>query len=80
MLKIKDSVDLKKLYSFGFRLDQTRTFYEKDEGEFKIFIWITSGDRYTPRGIYIENTEGEPIIYELDTLFDLINLGLVEKV
>lgn len=82
MLKIKDNVDLKELEKFGFEPNVNRTnselavnFYE--HGWEKIAVMK---NRY----IYLE-TEGKyygAIIEDkaVDTLFDLIQTGLVEKV
>ncbi len=77
MLKIKDNVDLKELEKFGFRLDYyvTDKVYVKElkKGLFYkeyIIIW------FKDKEIQISNN-GQIL---LNTLYDLIQAGLVEKV
>lgn len=66
MLKIKDNVDLKELEKFGFKF-----LYDKEwfNGKFRI--------NNNTRKIRIITNKSP---YEIDTLYDLIQAGLVEKV
>ena len=90
MLKIKDNVDLKELEKFGFKYDNTNGIgaYSKS----KFYEEICKDPIY---GEYIESCCDSIFIYEknrkiigghnrqfrtdFDTLFDLIQAGLVEK-
>ena len=72
MLKIKDNVDLKELEKFGF----TQSNYMLDGAYFK--YRNTSGYEmlvFKNRQIYVNNSLGGE-----ETLFDLIQARLVEKV
>jgi hypothetical protein len=72
MLKIKDNVDLKELERFGFN----QSNYMFDGAYFK--YRNTSGYEmlvFKNRQIYVNNSLGGE-----ETLFDLIQAGLVEKV
>lgn len=80
MLKIKDNVDLKELEKFGFRLKYNENnglpfYYEKE------FIGLNRRSDIT---IYIKDKELNIYIEEtkevIETLYDLIQAGLVEKV
>lgn len=71
MLKIKDNVDLKELEKYGF----IKPTYYKNYicGELEINEWR--------RLLYCVETDTLSVeIYDLDTLYDLIKDGLVEKV
>ena len=76
MLKIKDNIDLKELEKFGFaffeRNNEYRTFTESAE---QIIVMCEN------RHIYVEDVSTFGIVEDepLDTLFDLIQAGLVEK-
>lgn len=72
MLKIKDNVDLKELEKFGFYLDSDE-WYVKDIKSIYIFVKPIS------REIVIKayNTSNYA---KVDTIYDLIQAGLVEKV
>lgn len=78
MLKIKDNVDLKALEKYGF--EYYRMIYVKEivRGEENLLekkiIYITEQDRE----IAIKNGLFN-IDIELDTIYDLIKAGLVEK-
>ena len=78
MLKIKDNVDLKKLKKFGFEYISGDPFKSFDNET----IHIQERNKY----IYITNecssSFNQNIIEEesLDTLYDLIQSDLVEKV
>ncbi len=81
MLKIKDNVDLKELEKYGFQ-DCERIYVKKrirvddqssDLRERKE-IYIDKDSRRISIGIGLYNTN-----VELDTIYDLINDGLVEK-
>ena len=74
MLKIKDNVDLKELEKFGFKWDEKLKEYyifskQKDE---KLSVTY---ERY----IIIEDYSSFSITVYFDIIFDLIQLGLVEK-
>lgn len=82
MLKIKNNVDLKELEKFGFR--KTCGIYQIDLEEEKssslitkiyICIYISRLDRVIR---FASNCEKETV--KLDTLYDLIQAGLVEKI
>ena len=92
MLKIKDNVDLKELEKFGFKYDDEfgvgmyvkSKHYEKEVND---PIYGKSNELFSDRICIFEDTR--KIItdnYSLqnkmdyDTLFDLIQAGLVEKV
>lgn len=73
MLKIKDDVDLKELEKYGFKKEQvgldmayTKYIIKGNYNEI-IIIWLD-------RKIQIEAIE------MLDTIYDLIKAGLIEKV
>ena len=74
MIKIKDNVDLKELEKYGFILQQVgldnayAKFILKGKYRESLIIW---------RDDKLIQTEGIEI---LDTLYDLIKDGLVEKV
>jgi len=79
MLKIKDSVDLEKLKEFGFvtsltynPLSYVKKVYLNNENDDKNFYRISKSSRK----IELTRLDGELD----DTLFDLIQAGLVEKV
>lgn len=80
MLKIKDSVELKELEKYGFKIEPGKSYYYKTISEIEFFIWITKGYDYKSRHIYIEVKDYSMIITEFDIIFDLIKDGLVEKV
>ena len=71
MLKIKDNVDLKELEKFGFYLG--RTYITDKECYFGPKIMILVEDRI------IGKREKTFDITDYDTLYDLIQAGLVEK-
>lgn len=85
MLKIKDNVDLKELEKFGFEkisLDWY-VFNIRDCSEEEISISVSLFAR--PRCIEIGyRTKGfggiSSYTYDLDVIYDLIQVGLVEKV
>ena len=72
MFKIKDNIDLKELEKFGFTLDSDE-WYVKDIKGINIFVKPIS------REIVIKayNTCNYA---KVDTIYDLIQAGLVEKV
>ena len=72
MLKIKDNVDLKELEKFGFELNGNE-WYLKQLEDIDIFIKPIS------KVIIIACYE-ERDVEEIDTIYDLIQAGLVEKV
>ena len=76
MLKIKDDVDLKELEKFGFK-------YNKKDDKF----YITNKFNYYSAEILPDNWQGhrsigiyDASIEAIDTLYDLIQANLVEKV
>lgn len=72
MLKIRDDVDLKELEKFGFELNGNE-WYLKQLEDIDIFIKPIS------KVIIIACYE-ERDVEEIDTIYDLIQAGLVEKV
>lgn len=80
MLRIRDSIDLKRLENFGFYESvTTRDGWDKTisiEG-FNVYNMKIKYDRTIL--IYVELFNGKPLT-NLDILFDLIQAGLVEKV
>lgn len=74
MLKIKDNVDLKELEKFGFEKSIfVGEHYEKEVNNIGTY-WINEKSKI----IYFEANEIEDIALD-DTLYDLIQAGLVEK-
>lgn len=93
MLKIKDNVDLKKLEKFGFKakydedtgkVNAYQKKLEKDIGGLLISITETKSLIKIFRAPNEKNTEWRINHYndyfDVDTLYDLIQAGLVEKV
>lgn len=90
MLKIKDNVDLKQLEAFGFKLSHSNIYYFKEfEAEccdekmpHEIMVYVKN------RNIALEIMNNDYTYHTFDdelggienTLFDLIQAGLVEKV
>ncbi|MBR1540710.1 MAG: hypothetical protein IJ629_06135 [Clostridia bacterium] len=77
MLKIKDDVDLKELEKFGFSYNRiyggyTKKVYLKNDSDDKNFYVIRENSRI----IKITRLDGKLD----DTLYDLIQANLVEKV
>lgn len=82
MLKIKDNVDLKELEKFGFRKPYffSPFYYYKKEFNTGSNITISkSTAQFHDREIYLDDA-GYDCYGLLDTVFDLIQAGLVEKV
>lgn len=71
MLKIKNNVDLKELEKFGF--ENNVGFLQKDAEYISYYI------NKDVRTIEIWDYEGDEVILD-NTLYDLIQAGLVEKV
>ncbi len=93
MLKIKDNVDLKELEKFGFRakynedtgeVQAYQKKCEKDVGGLLISITETTNLIRIYRAFKGKNIEWRINKYsdyfDIDTLYDLIQAGLVEKV
>ena len=93
MLKIKDNVDLKELKKFGFKPkydENTGRIYayqkkcEKNVGGLLITITETTSLIRIYRAFIEKNIEWRINKYndyfDIDTLYDLIQAGLVEKV
>ena len=91
MLKIKGNVDLKELEKFGFKYDdefgvgmyRKSKYYDKEVNDpiygksnqsFAVRIALFEKDRK------IIDNNGSQFKMDYDTLFDLIQAGLVEKV
>ena len=79
MLKIKDNVDLKELEKFG--LDFKPNFYKEKEC-YVIYKQDRFGQHYVKLSINIHTRliRVSSSVEVIDTLFDLIQAGLVEKV
>lgn len=82
MLKIKDEVDLKELEKFGFKYDEeTKMYYKNCIGTFNKFFIPTENNLDEFRGqIIFHNQSNFATTLYLDTLYDLIQAGLVEKI
>ena len=72
MLKIKDNVDLKELEKYGFDLEQTK---DKDD-----LIWGFDSNLLFYKDSRIIILPWNKQDKALNTLYDLIQAGLVEKV
>lgn len=89
MLKIRKSVDLKELEKFGFSLNESELYYEKDfsakhfDGEEKHQIIIYINKRNIALDIMNNDYTYHSFDDELggieDTLYELIQAGLIEK-
>lgn len=78
MLKIKDNIDLKELEKFGFKFEEGTT-YIKEIDEITC-IYVSECDLKCIDYV-IDPLSNDKFIYDLtDTLYDLIQAGLVEKV
>lgn len=79
MLKIKDNIDLKELEKFGFELNMANQYVKTRliDGEYTYKIYITPTHHYIQMIFYQSCTIAKSI---QETLFDLIQAGLVEKV
>ena len=92
MLKIKDNVDLKELEKFGFKNTRNNTWYKSEPNDaYEIFetnIVINPIGQFVKNEIIFEiadldNSEEKNDIdigARLDTLYDLIRAGMVEKI
>lgn len=77
MLKIKDNIDLKELEKFGFIEDDGDYYYDfMKYSSFECSYLCVTAQRTS----LTEYTQYEHITKMADLLFDLIVLGLVEKV
>ena len=76
MLKIRDNVDLKELEKFGFTdIDYIDgKVAELSNGDTYIEIYDSIYDKWNTRQIFVIGSA------YLDTVYDLIKAGLVEKV
>lgn len=72
MLKIVDNIDLKELEKYGFDLEQTKDEFDQIWGFDSNLLFYKDS-----KNIIIPWNEQEKC---LDTLYDLIKDGLVEKV
>lgn len=82
MLKIRDDVDLKELEKFGFKYnEELNHWYKHCIGTFNKFIVLAEADIDNVRGqiVFYNDSAFNTTLY-LDTLYDLIKAGLVEKV
>ena len=92
MLRIKDDVDLKELEKFGFKNSKEDTWYlveaNDDYDRFETCIVINPKGMFEKNEIIFEisdldNSEEKSDIdigARIDTLYDLIQAGLVEKI
>lgn len=82
MLRIKPEVDLKELEKFGFKYIEHDKIYTKTVDNYNYEynkIYIMPNDRILIFGHY-QDEYGATDTKSLDTLYDLITAGLVEKV
>ena len=81
MLKIKDSVDLKKLEKFGFEKHSFTNCYVKNiSDKYDENTLLIKKDNKEIIIQHYQNEYGSTDICNLDILYDLIQAGLVEKV
>lgn len=82
MLKIKDGVDLKGLEIFGFKYnEELNCYYKHCNGTFnKIFVMIEDDIDVCWGQIIFHNESNFQTTLYLDTLYDLIQAGLVEEI
>ena len=78
MLKIKDNVDLKELKRYGIISEGVEGLYSDIKYDIGLFIYENGKYNYKPKNIYINSHDFDD--NALDTLYDLIKDGLVEKV
>lgn len=74
MLKIKDNVDLKELKKFGFLEAEQYYYYPTVDCVIELRFWKED------KTLYISVNDYEDVIEDIDTLYDLIQAGLVEKI
>ena len=78
MLKIKENVDLKELEKFGFELNGNEWYLKQLED---IDIFIKPISKVIIIACYEEPDSSVALhVKEIDTIYDLIQAGLVEKV
>lgn len=79
MLKIKNNVDLKELENFGFKDtgDIFIKYIDNYDYEYNT-IHVMKSNRTIKLGHY-QDEHGATYTFNLDTLYDLIQAGLVEK-
>lgn len=91
MLKIKDNVNIKKLKGYGFKPK-----YDEDTGEIIAYEKVNNKVEYMGLRIKLEETKSKirvfkrtrkgwlinpyKELFDIDTLYDLIQAGLIEKV
>lgn len=75
MLKIKDNVDLKELEKFGFRYIRNSSYQILSSEEYYYDYFGTITIYESTRAIVVKHTGNEII----NTLYDLIQAGMVEK-
>lgn len=82
MLKIKDNINLNELEKFGFRYDEEMKYWYKHcAGTFNKFIVMTIDDIDSFKGqIIFYNDSAFNVTLYMDTLYDLIQAGMVEKI
>ena len=76
MLKIKDNVDLKELEKYGFRKNGMLSYTKRVQD---VTIMYTTG-KHKELYLFRETESAYIDDKNLDTLYDLIKDGLVEKV
>ena len=75
MLKLKDNIDLKELDKYGFKPNCYNKYEKYMSGDKRLWLMVAG----CVKSIFIE-CEDEESNDDLDTLYDLIKDGLVEKV
>lgn len=76
MLKIKDGIDIKELEKFGFRYTKNSNFPTLSIQEYYYDYVGTIAIYENTRVIIVKHTGDET----MDTLYDLIQAGIVEKI
>ena len=75
MLKIREEIDLKELEKYGFELDYFKNYEKKLKGDKRFGLTVSKDNK----SIFFEDEDCNKS-YDLDTLYDLIKDGLIEKI
>lgn len=81
MLRIRKDYNLDNLKQFGFKLEPERSYYYYDlEEDVHLEVQKTKNDKTIEYGNICIDTQYGVWIGNLDILYDLILLGIVEKI
>ena len=78
MLRIKDNIDLKELEKYGFKFERGTTYIKEIDNI--TYIYVSECDLKYIDCVIDPLSSDSSICDLIDTLFDLIQAGLVEKV